>query len=190
MDRNLGASQVAISSTDGLSFGDLYQWGRRADGHKIRTSGTTSTLSSTDNPGHNDFILTGAGAGGSPFDWRSPQYDNLWQGLNGINNPCPSSYRLPTNTELNAERATWSSNDAAGAFASPLKLPMAGFRKRDNGSLYDAGSYGYYWSSTVNSTNLYGVDVLVSEILNFSNPTAVMENQLRANGFSVRCIKD
>jgi hypothetical protein len=34
MDRNLGASQVANSSTDAASYGDLYQWGRRADGHQ------------------------------------------------------------------------------------------------------------------------------------------------------------
>jgi hypothetical protein len=33
MDRNLGASQVATSSTHANSYGDLYQWGRRADGH-------------------------------------------------------------------------------------------------------------------------------------------------------------
>jgi len=31
MDRNLGASQVATSSTDPLSLGDLYQWGRGTD---------------------------------------------------------------------------------------------------------------------------------------------------------------
>jgi hypothetical protein len=57
MDRNLGASQVATSSTDANSYGDLYQWGRRADGHQCRTSPTTSTLSSTDQPGHGKFIL-------------------------------------------------------------------------------------------------------------------------------------
>ena len=48
IDRNLGASQVATSSTDADAYGDLYQWGRGTDGHQIRTSGTTSTLSSTD----------------------------------------------------------------------------------------------------------------------------------------------
>jgi len=34
MDRNLGASQVATSSTDAAAYGDLYQWGRAADGHE------------------------------------------------------------------------------------------------------------------------------------------------------------
>src|SRR5690554_6304293 len=56
MDRNLGASQVATTSTDAAAYGDLYQWGRCFDGHQKRTSGTTITLSATDTPGHNDFI--------------------------------------------------------------------------------------------------------------------------------------
>lgn len=34
MDRNLGASRVAISSADSLAYGDLYQWGRGTDGHE------------------------------------------------------------------------------------------------------------------------------------------------------------
>ncbi len=57
MDRNLGASQAATSSTDVLSYGDLYQWGRFADGHQCRTSGTISTLSSCNAPEHDKFIL-------------------------------------------------------------------------------------------------------------------------------------
>ncbi len=48
MDRNLGASQAATSSNDAASYGDLYQWGRRADGHQCRTSATTVILSSID----------------------------------------------------------------------------------------------------------------------------------------------
>jgi hypothetical protein len=59
MDRNLGASQVATSSTDVNAYGDLYQWGRGADGHQCRTSPTTTFLSSTDQPGHGDFIRGG-----------------------------------------------------------------------------------------------------------------------------------
>ena len=34
MDRNLGATQVATSSIDEAGYGDLYQWGRRKDGHQ------------------------------------------------------------------------------------------------------------------------------------------------------------
>ncbi|MDZ7738238.1 MAG: hypothetical protein U5K32_04025 [Bacteroidales bacterium] len=40
------------------------------------------------------------------------------------------------------ERTSWSSNDAAGAYASPLKLPLAGDRYTSDGSLFNVGSYG------------------------------------------------
>ncbi|MDD4385779.1 MAG: FISUMP domain-containing protein [Bacteroidales bacterium] len=178
MDRNLGASQVATSSTDTAAYGDLYQWGRGTDGHEKRNSGTTSSLSTTDNPGHDDFIL----APNSPYDWRSPQNDNLWQGVSGINNPCPSGYRLPTRTEWETERESWSSNNAAGAFASVLKLPMAGYRYGSNGSLLNMGSFGYYWSSTINVT--YSIQ------LYFYSFIAYISNGGRVDGVSVRCIKD
>jgi uncharacterized protein (TIGR02145 family) len=180
MDRNLGATQVATSSTDAASYGDLYQWGRLTDGHQIRTS-TLSALNatvSTDVPGNANFIITNTGN----FDWRSPKNDNLWQGVNGINNPCPSGYRLPTETELNAERLSFSPNNAAGAFASVLKLPLAGFRNDSNGSLSTVGSLGYYWSSTVSGAN--------ARNLSFNSSAAVMFSLNRASGFSVRCLKD
>jgi hypothetical protein len=178
MDRNLGASQVATSSTDANAYGDLYQWGRGSDGHQCRNSATTTTLSSTDQPGHGNFIIVNAGN----YDWRNPQNNTLWQGVNGVNNPCPSGYRLPTDTELEAERLSWSQNNNVGAFASPLKLPVAGNRLDSNGSLNNVGTGGLYWSSTVSSTS--------SRFLRFFSSNADVINDVRAIGFSVRCLKD
>ena len=179
MDRNLGATQVATMSNDAASYGDLYQWGRDSDGHQIRTSGTTSTLSVSDVPGHGNWILATV----SPYDWRSGQNDNLWQGVNGINNPCPSGYRIPTEAEWEAERASWVANDnSTGAFTSPLKLPVAGARSFSNGSLFSAGSGGYYWSSTVSGT--------ISRYLYFDSGNAYVNANFRAFGLSVRCLKD
>lgn len=178
MDRNLGASRVATSMEDAEAYGDLYQWGRLADGHQSRTSPTTPTLSTNDVPGHGSFIL----ASSDPGDWRFLQNDTLWQGVAGTNNPCPAGFRLPTAVELDTERLSWSSQDYYGAFASPLKFVPAGCRDSSNGSLIDAGSGGFYWSSTVDgrfSLNLY-----------FCSSGAVMVNDLRAVGFSVRCLKD
>jgi uncharacterized protein (TIGR02145 family) len=189
LDRNLGAAAVtstarsayaddaAYEAAESASFGDLFQWGRGADGHQLRNplSGTINTQSAMDSPGHGDFIIGFS-------DWRSAQNDNLWQGVSGINNPCPSGYRVPTDEELNAERTSWGSNNDAGAFASPLKLPMAGFRLGSDGSLIAVGTGGYYWSSTVSG--------MAAHYLYFGSSTGFMLSGIRADGFSVRCIKD
>ena len=180
MDRNLGASQVATSSTDAAAYGDLYQWGRRSDGHQCRNSGVLyNTLSSIDQPLHGQFIIANTGI--APYDWRSPQNTNLWQGVSGINNPCPSGYRLPTETELNTERLSWSSNNAEGAFASPLKLPMAGERNL-NGILNNLDDTGCYYTSTIQSTS--------SKHLLFQGTFSSIQDGWRGMGRSVRCIKD
>ncbi len=179
MDRNLGASRAATSSTDEQAFGDFYQWGRGADGHQKRNSSTTGNLSSTDQPNHGNFILSNSDAN---WDWRNPQNDNLWHGVNGINNPCPAGYRLPTEAEWQEERQSWASNDASGAFASPLKLPMAGYRNYSSGSLFDVGSYGNYWSSSVSGS--------YARALYFNSSFAAMDSSYRAFGDSVRCLED
>ncbi|MFH2124410.1 MAG: carbohydrate-binding protein [Pseudomonadota bacterium] len=180
MDRNLGASQVATSSTDTAAYGDLYQWGRGADGHQLRTSGTTPTLSSAVDPGHDDFIITG---GVSPNDWLILPDNTLWQGESGTNNPCPAGYRLPILTELDAERLTWWSQNDSGAFGSALKLVMAGYRWKDNGILVGAGATGMYWSSTI--VNDGARDISWSD--GYVNVSSYYN---RAGGLSVRCIMD
>jgi uncharacterized protein (TIGR02145 family) len=178
MDRNLGASQVATSSTDALAYGDLYQWGRGADGHQCRNSGTTTVVSSVEQPNHGDFIISNT----SPSDWLVPQNTNLWQGVNGINNPCPSGYRLPTETEFNNERTSWSTYGASGAISSSLKLPMAGQRNNSNGFIISPGAGGHYWGSTNSSS--------VSNRLDFSVTSANVGYDVKAMGFSVRCLKN
>ncbi len=175
MDRNLGASRVATSMTDTEAYGDLYQWGRGKDGHEKRTSDTTATVSSTDAPGHGNFITAD--------DWRSPHNSNLWQGVNEVNNnPCPAGFRLPTAAEFDQERLSWPALDAAGAFASPLKLVTAGARMYFNGSLGGMSTTGFYWSSTDDGNSPSG--------LYFDSSTASGLNSYYGYGFSVRCIKE
>ena len=178
MDRNLGATQAATSSNDELAYGDIYQWGRRSDGHQCRNSTNTTTLSPTDQPTNGDFIIVS----NTPNDWRSPQNPNLWQGVNGLNNPCPSGYRLPTEIEMNEEVLSWSSPDAAGAFASPLKWQMAGYRLNGNGLLTGIATHGQYWTSTVNNT--------LSHRLTIQTGGSNVNTGNRARGYSCRCIKD
>ena len=179
MDSHLGAYRVAQSVDDYQAYGWLYQWGRLADGHEIRSSPLTETLSSDDVPGHDNFISPSS----PPYDWRSPQNNHVAHGESGINNPCPAGFRLHTETELETERASWNSNNSAGAFASPLKLVGAGYRKYDDGTVVHAGNYGLYWSSTFEVGG-------GARYLDFDSDNAYMDGDRRAYGFSIRCIKD
>ena len=187
LDRNLGATEVANSSTDYNAYGSLFQWGRLADGHQqitwtSSTTGTpvygaTTTLSSTDNPGTNEFIE----APNSPNDWRSPQNNNLWQGVSGTNNPCPSGFEVPTQAQWATLVSDAGITNAATAFSSSLKLPSAGYRL-DNSSLVSQGSAGLYWSSGVNGTSAY-------DLYLFSSGMNSASYNDRAYGASVRCVK-
>lgn len=178
LDRNLGAERVAQSIKDAQAYGDLYQWGRRLDGHEKRTSGTVDITSSSDIPGHGYFIIINS----SPFDWRSPQNNDLWQNTNDFSNPCPTGFRLPTFADWETERQSWSSNDALGAFNSPLKLTLAGRRDSYNGFLIGVGSYGDYWSSTT--------DGAFARNLFFYTPNAYSSSNYRGEGRAIRCLKD
>lgn len=177
LDRNLGAAQVATTSDDASSFGDLFQWGRGADGHQLRTSSITNVISASDTPGHGDFIKS---TNAVEWDWRNPHNDNLWQGGTGVNNPCPSGFRLPTLQEITAGKNSWSSQDAAGAFGSVLKLPASGLRT-PKGALSSAKNA--YWTSTV-----FGQKS--AQRLEFTNSTAVVNWGNRGFGAAVRCIKN
>jgi uncharacterized protein (TIGR02145 family) len=179
MDRNLGASGVAVSSTDDNAKGDWYQWGRFGDGHQCRNSGGQyNNPSNTDTPGHSNFIL-------GYSDWRSPQNNNLWQGVNGINNPCPNGYRLPTEAEFLGEINSWTGGrNSNGAFSSWLKFVLGGYRSYSDGSSAYYNQRGYYSTSTTNGN--WAIQVVA--IYQFS--ASIETFQSRASGISVRCIKD
>jgi len=197
MDRNLDASQVAASLTDSLAYGGLYQWGRGADGHQFDPgSAQNTTTSSSDSPGHSDFIITGT----SPYDWRIPQNNNLWQGESGINNPCPAGFRIPTKDEWEAEIASWNSLNASAAFASPLKLVLGGYHCHYCGNYFDDGTIGYYWSSTIFTTvhdGNFSHYLRISPEYQLPDGTTVpgtasmnTDEGHHAYGYSVRCIQD
>jgi len=206
LDKDLGVTQVP-TSLDYCSNAEahLYQWGRSNDGHQIRTSAVRAVKSTTDTPGHGDFI-------GFPYndknpsadiDWRSTQNDNLWQGVNGINLPLgtPEGFRLPTASEWQAEIDSWSSPTIYGAFDSPLKLVMTNSRSSSGG--INSSAYvndctdGVWWSSTV---MYYPPDPsynISKALLIYNRPSpvdgnngAVVSQITRAQGAAVRLILD
>ena len=89
---------------------------------------------------------------------------------------------LPSQTELNNERLSWSAQNLAGSFSSPLKFTCAGGRGGFLADLTQVGVEGYYWASTVGSNTSYFL--LVRNI----SPTMTAVSRSRAS--SVRCIKN
>jgi|UniRef100_UPI00404849EF hypothetical protein len=187
MDRNLGASRIATSMTDILAVGSLYQWGRGSDGHEVITyssatagtgaNGNTTTRSSSATGTSNLFIVYNG-------DWLTTKDDNLWQGVNGLNNPCPSSlgFRLPTYPEWVTEVNSWSATTSTGAFNSLLRLPQNGRREEYDGIVYFYGR-NLYWSSTISGSNVTSLEL---------NPnfTSAGVSTPRGRGLAVRCILD
>ncbi len=191
--RNLDVGGTFVDNPE--DYGALFQWGRLADGHESRTSGTTDELSSSDRPGHDKFILA--------LDWRNPQNNALWNAgtedapLKSVNDPSPEGWRVPTETELaslldetKVTRA-WDAVNRGYTFTDngsgySLFLPAAGFRDSRapnyNGELLFTGNQGYYWSSTPQSID--------ANYLKFGESWANMTTFVRTGGMSLRCVAE
>ena len=179
-------AQQGTSATDYKAYGSFFQWGRYSDGHELinwtsgtggggtAVNGSTSTSSTTDTPGNALFIKIA--------DWRNSQNDALWQGVAGINNPCPVGFRLPTDAELTAEATQYSITNPATGYSSIHKFVLPGDRAYSDAVVYYVGSGAYYWSSTVGGSNAY--------LRRFDTGLSDSILSVRGYGFSVRCIKD
>ncbi|MDR1877221.1 MAG: fibrobacter succinogenes major paralogous domain-containing protein [Flavobacteriaceae bacterium] len=85
-------------------FGDLYQWGRKTDGHEKVWSTTSSTrvpVDNFDNVGHGNFITGSdwlAGINNKLGRWGSVDPDTPQSTINskGVNDPCPDGFRVPS----------------------------------------------------------------------------------------------
>ena len=124
----------------------------------------------------------------------SSTYDDVSN--NPQNSICPKGWRLPTassvaiKNEFNRLNTVYNSiHDSdkldQGLFNAPIYMVRSG--RLDNGSLYGAGYYGFYWSSTVlNSGYAYGLNFR-SDLVNTS---ASNYDSYRALGRSIRCVSD
>ncbi len=219
LDRNLGAASTPSALDDYANYGDLFQWGRGDDGHQVvfRPSAnqygdiTTSTpawtgsaatakypnppqLSIGDNPGHGLFIINSV-AGMFPQDWRTPHNDNLWQGVNGVNNPCPDGWRLPTKQEFESEGL--SGNNTLTEGYGKLKLTLTGYRDGNLESFTPAEGWnglpikGYYWTNTIGvGTEINKSFHVRMDVVLTNGEGTFIEEANRIIAMACRCIKD
>jgi uncharacterized protein (TIGR02145 family) len=211
MDRNLGAIVTTYSADNNMLH---YQWGRKdpfpyttvvGSSTTVDVSSSYASIYTIDNSIQHPFTFI---IGSS--DWLSTANNYLWGGNpisaptdKTIFDPCPAGWRVPAyNGSSTASLASpwscittssyvsWSSS--VGTFANNGVAivsignsfwPAAGSRAYSVGSQYSAGSLGYYWSASPNSSYGYLMGFDSSGMY----PTS---GNRRANGFSVRCVKE
>ena len=196
----------------GYPYGKLYQWGRKY-GQGYSTSYDASVPEIVEgqisevNGQKENYSNTFFTASEYPYDWMTPQNDNLWN--SGIEenpvkteyDPCPDGWRVPTYTELeklsNIRSTFLKVEGQNGRYfcgdytylddAPQVFFPAAGYRSVD-GDFTSRGTMGLYWSSspyTISDIKYYAGRL-------FFNSSGVDPDpdDLRAEGYSVRCVQE
>ncbi|MCV6608490.1 MAG: Ig-like domain-containing protein, partial [Campylobacterales bacterium] len=185
LDRNLGADQVCSSSNDENCFGGYYQWGRKTNGHEVKDSATSSSTIS-----ENDVETGGVFIDDGGWMWTNGT-TNLWTpSSTPYNNPCPSSFRVPTKTELENETLNAGVTDKNSAFSSFLKIPTNGYREiTTNGGITQTGNHVHMW--TADATNGgFPTYLKITTTAKFTTDDEYSGYGENAIGKAVRCIKN
>ena len=141
------------------------------------------------------------GVESSHYDWLFSSRDNtLWQSSKTIYDPCPPGWRVPDGGESGvwskavgskeSFKYVWDSTcrgmDFTGKFGSAETIwyYAAGFLYLDDGSLFNVGYDGYWWSCTPSGDYAYGLSLLSNGSVGPS------DGGDRARGFSVRCAQE
>ncbi|NQX38005.1 hypothetical protein SAMN05421820_10113 [Pedobacter steynii] len=168
--QNLGAEEQAISVTDinPAAAGWYFQFNRQ-QGYEFSTIRTPATVWRADITENSDWTVA--------------------------NDPCAlllgAGWRIPTTTE-------WTTADAApqywlkdaDAYKSALKLHNAGFLAQGTGLLTERGKSGAYWSNNQYTSNLSFANTFVMGSTTSSVLIGAYGNTYKANGMSLRCLKN
>ncbi|MDD3211528.1 MAG: hypothetical protein PHH34_10345, partial [Bacteroides graminisolvens] len=96
-------------------------------------------------------------------------------------------WRVPPWTGSNSPWSGYSSNSFSNYSILLTGIgyyPASGYRYYSTGAFNVVGTYGFYWSASPNST--YGYSLY----FNSSGSVNPADNNLRAYGFSVRCVQE
>ncbi|MDR2086558.1 MAG: fibrobacter succinogenes major paralogous domain-containing protein, partial [Dysgonamonadaceae bacterium] len=194
---NLGGEDITFATPQPLTrahHGDWYRFG--------------AAVASLTNVAANDGFSNVSEWENKPiFNTRDYDWPNTSIDANGVGNPCPAGWRLPTEPELIAaisknpynisitpennsltRYGTWSDSDSDKTnYSAYLKvgdylyLPAAGQRQSGIGTLNSRGRNGDYWSSSHSNTAGY---LFIFDGVS----THEVRNVVRGAGCSVRCV--
>lgn len=201
MCHNLGANTSVDPLTPSWELnGNYYQWGRNPtcfgrDGTDA-TNPCSSPIYGVAAPWGNTTANDNAG---SITGWNTTiAPNNTWaDSVKTANDPCPSGFRVPTNSQLAAlanstlnprtSVGTWTAGSTqygtGRKFGKAIFLPAAGYRSDVNGSLGFRGRNGLYWNSS-------GVSGSNAQSLFYDNSAVGILANARLVGGSVRCIAE
>ena len=170
MTENLRLINKTISSADSnLPSGETYtvpasNLSSFTDDYNTNAAYIDSTYG-----GYYNFYTATAGTGGT----------SLTSG-NTPSSICPKGWRLPTGGDSGEFNTLYGQYNSAALMMDVPNFTLSG--DVDNGSVYDQGDGGFFWSSTVNDANLtYGLSLVSSGV----NPVS---NGNKSYGDPVRCV--
>ena len=191
-------------------YGKLYQWGRKYgqgyDGDAtVPTIGEGRVLINIGNNENNSNVFYSTDDSfPDEEDWAYTSYNELWNAGTESNpikteyDPCPSGWRVPTQTELeelsfnysslttdeNGQSGYWFSGETSYREDLPqVFLPAAGARDPLGAAFCRGQDYCFYWSSSP-SGNMRAMQLLIIEGELF------IQDNSRVYGYAIRCVKD
>jgi len=127
------------------------------------------------------FIKTSSEWVSSSVDDDGSKRQANWSKTDG-SSVCPTGYRVPTEAELTAETTGAGVGNRDDAFNSFLKLPSSGNRGGSDGILRGQGSWGDFWTASVDGSG--------SRYLEATSSATYWDKAGRTTGMVVRCLKN